>query len=197
MHHFKMTRIFFTVISTFILSNLFGQEYLGDERADIKKKLHELVDTSSYKISITDSITHIYSFHSTTDTTTYFDTISNVKTLFDGFEKIELEYFFGSMDNLCDSIVIKFYCGKCADKHIKEFLDNKDRKWKQLGTDIYISRKQTKTYTTTDKTTLEKIIKVGSPQMVIKRTPDRPICVTVDFSIPMMDKDKWKQLTKK
>ncbi len=186
------------ILAIFLPILVFGQEFLGDSRNEIKKLLRGYVD-STYKISFSETIIQIdtsWTIHPT-DTTMHLDTIANLKVLVDGFEKVELEYFFDNPNNVCDSIVVKFYCGKCADKHIKEFLGNKIRKWKKLDVDIYISRKWTNRFSSKGKISLGKVEEVGSPKMVIKREPDKPICVTVYFSIPMMDKQKWKQLTKK
>ncbi len=199
MHHFKMTRQL--LIWTFFLSSIIpslGQDYLGDSRADIINNVRGLVD-SSYTLSFSQTVVQINSFYNSNknDTVLHFDTIATLKVSIDGFEKIELEYFFDTFDNLCDSIVIKYYCSKCVDKHIKDFLANKDRKWKQLGTDNFISRRQTTKSIKKDPTTSQTVTKVGSPQLQIKRTPDKSVCATVYFSVPMMSKDKWEQLTKK
>ena len=165
-----------------------GQDYLNNSKEEIIKKIQGWVD-STYTVSFSQTVVKINTYYSgnINDTVLRFDTIATLKVSIDGFEKIELEYFFDTLDNDCDSIVIEYYCSKCVDKQIKSFLADKDRKWKLIGADNYISRRQTNKW----------YGKVGSPQMTIKRTPDNPVCATVYFSIPIMEKSKWKELTKK
>ena len=192
-----MTRQLFTW-TAFLASTIvsFGQDYLNNERAEIIKKIHGLFD-STYTVSISQTIVQINPFNrgNFNDTVLHYDTIANLKVSIDG--KIEFAYFFDTFDNTCDSIVIKYCCCECADTCIKGFLSDKDRKWKQLGTDNYISRRQTNKSTNKDPKTSRIVTQVGSPQMTIKRTPNNPVCAAVYFYIPMMDKDKWKELTKK
>ncbi|MBI2968327.1 MAG: hypothetical protein HYY40_11030 [Bacteroidetes bacterium] len=185
--------ILLTLNAIFIFFDSFGQDYLGDKKADIIIGLND----STYKISFTQTVVQVDTFWYQNDTVTHLDTIVNLKVSVNGFEKIELEYFFDQFDNLCDSIEIKYYCSQCVDKHIKELLVNKERKWRQLDKDNYISRRQTTKTIIKDPTTSRTVTKVGSPYMTIKRTVDNPVCATIYFYIPMMDKDKWRQLTKK
>jgi hypothetical protein len=165
-----------------------GQEYLGDSKQEIIKKCSGFMD-SSYKISFSETIARVDTFWNFNDSVTHFDTTVTLKVSVEGFEKFTIEYFFTPFDDMCDSISIKYYCSDCIDKHINGFVAVKDRKWKQLNADKYISRKWTSK--STDKSGTD----YGSPQMIIIRTPNQPVCATVCFSVPMMPKDKWKQLT--
>ena len=187
-----------TLLFRLTTATVFAQHYLNNNRSEIIKKIYGLVD-STYTVSISQTIAHVDTFFTSAynGEAPQFDTVANIKICINGFEKIELEYFFVLPDNNCDSIVIKYYCGKCANKHINDFLAEKDMKWKKLGTDNYISGKQTNKFVKKDPVSSRTVSTVGSPKMTIRRTPDDPVCATVCFSIPMMDKIRWKQLTKK
>ena len=185
-------RTLLTFVATLFIGLAYGQDWLNDNKNEVKRKiLSHLVDTT-YKITYSETVAHIEGYDYDTTHTTW-DTTFNVKAIIERYEKLEMEYYFnsggeltgGGFDHFCDSIILKYYCGSCAEKHIKEFISDKDRKWKQIDTDIYISRRKINEGYAKDKATSKEIKTIGSPKMVIKRTPDKPICITVYFTIPI------------
>jgi hypothetical protein len=170
----------------------YGQSYLGETRNRIKNKIESFYD-SNYIVNISESIVRIDTFYTSNDDFDHFDTIANINLQIGriGVEKIGIKYLFGrTYSNYCDSIIFEYTCSKCVNNHINDLLSEQRRKWKQVGIDNYISRKWIR------KETDELGTTYGIPQLTINRTPDKPVCVTAIFSLVMMEKKKWKQLTK-
>jgi hypothetical protein len=159
---------------------------LGDTGSEIRTRFRAPAD-STYKVSFTENYSGSNSSQS--------DPFTILKVAIEGYEKIEIDYFFSNPDNKCDSIVVRYFCSTCVDRHIKDFLSDKGKRWRVLGVDRYISGRRSIELSST--IAGKKIRKVGSPQMKIIRTPENPVCATVYFSVPMMDRDEWKELTKK
>ena len=184
------------LLATLFVSCTFAQDYLGQTKEEIITHFNSYVD-SGYTVSFSKKIVTINTYTNTEDTLTHADTTANLVVSINGYEKIEMEYIFDEAAEVCDSIIIKYSCGKCIDTHINQLLSEKGRKWKQLDANRYISCSISDRNYFQDKETQETKKTVGSPFMQIKRTPDKFFCATVYFSIPMMEKEEWKKLTKK
>jgi hypothetical protein len=163
-----------------------AQNFLGKDIKKIKKEFQKIKDTA-YTFTFSDSIINIWDYTAGKDTATQYDTIANLKVMLDGFEKMELDYFFEEFDGWCDSMVIKYYCGICAEHHINEMLKYE---WKKIGEDKYIS-----TYWVMEYISKDKIF--ACPTVHIVRTPDQPICTTLYYSVAWKTRDEMKAIRRK
>ena len=175
--------------ATVTISSVLGQDYLGLSKNEIIQEFNEHVD-STYSISFSETIVGLNKFWIPKDTVTYFDTIANLKVLIDGFEKIEIDYFFDPFDNRCDSIVINYYCSECVDTNITKLMDKERRDWKQLDTNTYISPDWLWKF----KSKIRKTVIV--PKMDVRRTQQRDVCATIYLYGHEINRKQWKELKK-
>lgn len=181
-----MKKIFFLFCFLVLSATCFAQNYLGKDSKAIKKKFQKLKDTA-YTISFSDSIVYIWDYTSGKDTATKYDTIANLKVMLDGFEKMELDYFFEEFEGWCDSMVIKYYCGICADHHIS---DLQKYGWTEIDSDKFISTYWVMEHFSTVKT-------FACPTVQIVRTPNQPICAALYFSVAWKTRDEMKAIRRK
>lgn len=220
----KMKLNMFLILNVLIpCLSAFGQDYLGDTKSTIKFYLKENYDPSLYQIKYTETVLKIDTMYKFDMSQTelqqkiksfgshyidslkkmptiidFVDTLAQFNVLIEGKEKIEIEFFF--IDNYqyryCDSIIIKYYCKKCLNDHIKSILEDneKDRQWKKQFKNSYISKHLTNTTTETSSNGI--IEKVGSAQMNIQYNRDTDEFAKVHLYISMMDRKSWNDLTK-
>jgi hypothetical protein len=161
-----------------------AQQYLGLEKELVIEQIKKSANTPPYTVSLSDTLIRT-------------DSTDHLGVVYDGPEKIEMDYYFTDLGNDCDSIVIKYYCGDCVEKHIQNLLSYKENtNWIVLQPDHYISTKGKIKLVTKPKEG-KTVKKVGSPQMKITRTPGNKVAATVVFYIPLMSEEEWEKLVKK
>ncbi len=104
-----------------------AQDYFWSSKEEIFTTYEDLIDQdSSFTIDIVD--------HG-----------NSVIVKIEGADSLEITHFFNqngvaNSESLCDSLIINLLCTDCQDKHVTKMLENKNRKWRQLPDQSYVSK---------------------------------------------------------
>lgn len=72
------------------------------------------------------------------------DSSDYLAIVFTGFEKINCEFYFDE-DSICTKASLVYYCDECAEKHIKEFVNDKYYGWVSTIPNKYYSKQKRRT----------------------------------------------------
>ncbi len=165
------------IIISFLLllgSNGYSQDYIRMSKEDIKS-------------------IHLFDFPKEfSDSTSYFKDIpGGLFASLGGYDKLNASYFFDNT-NLSDSIYLEYYCSDCSDKNLSKILHDKKYKWIMIDSTTYISKKAFSAEIGFGGGNTS-----GRAKMVIVKTPNNPVCLSVEIFILERPKSYWKQLLKK
>ncbi len=186
------TILIFSVFNLFFFSAI-CQDYLWEDAGRIKQFVIRDVDSTSKITLFPSKIIRLDSWYSKRKLANVDTIIYSLKVSIDGSERSEKEYYFDTSEGFsrCDSVVIKYYCCKCAEKQIDSFMNWNFWNSKQIATDVYLS---TTNWVFKSKSGNDLRYKYAVPKMVIKRTSEETICTTIIFTTLMMTKRDWKRL---
>ena len=177
----KLVIIFIFVIS--FMSRTQAQDYfLGMNKESILGELNSIDKHGNFEVFV---------FPKDLNTTNLEPMTVELKSVKQNFI---IDFLFDKNQDICVAIILKYHCGECVDKQVKDLLEDKKLKWKALGKSEYISRKiKTKSYKYD--ANHKKVKVVASPHMKIVKDIDNEFCAFVRLSLPFYTPEEWKALT--
>ncbi len=151
-----------------------GQDFLGDERAWIKRSM--LVPDSNYAIFLDSSALRLYA-------------------RLDGPHPVRSEFYFlgePESEDFCDSIVHRYACSPCFERDVQRLISDYGNDWLLMDDGRYVTPKGR--YRTWSKGDTEKSLAL--PVLGIVRDPGAEICGTLTLSYLVLPKSQAKELVK-
>lgn len=136
---------------------------------------------------------------------TFLDSLNILKVISnDSIDKFIASYYFKKdtiyeyKDNpgtavLCYQIKLVFFCGICAENHLKKILNDRNDKWVQISENKYITKNKYDMVWSSDKQ--PTVYNCGV--MYINRSSNENKCLQLDVRLEKFERKEWRRLVKK
>lgn len=154
-----------------------AQDYFWSSKEEIITNYEDFIDqVSSFTINITDKG-------------------NSVLVKIEGADSLEITHFFNrkgetNSESLCDSLIIILLCTDCQDTHVTKMLENKNRKWRQLPDQNYLSKKWVSKFWQGDKSAI--LYRVPMMKIIKGKSSTVILIYSQEYT-----KKKWKEELKK